>query len=291
MSDKPRVTDGYNYREYNAEELRTLSAVKRTDMIQNQRYTLEKGKGDSLTLAEQKVLLYVISQIKPTDTELKEQWFDIKQFCDICGINYSGGNYTMLRDTLEKLKSRVMWLNTEEIETSVSWVDKITFYKNSSRVKIRLDEDLKPYLLMLQRNYTKIPLLNIVRMKSKYGIALYELLQSYAFMGDIIDFNIDFLKQYLDCENYESITNFKNKVLSPALRDINTYSNIKCDYELKKEGRQYKKIIFFITDLSTSTARADIEERIRRGTNVMCEVDENQIQIQEILNRNRGETE
>lgn len=278
--------------QYTNADFREFAAVKHNELIQNQHYTLEKGKGESLTLLEQKVLLYVISQIKPTDTELHEQWFDIKTFCDICGFNTSGANYELLKETITKLKSRVMWLYTDEMETTVSWIDKATIYKRSGRIKIRLDEDLKPYLLMLQRNYTKIPLFNIIRMKSKYGIALYELLQSYSFMKRDIEFNIDYLKQYLDCENYENITNFKTKVLNPAMRDINTYSNIYCEYELIKCGRQYQKVIFHIKDLIKSSALADVEERIRRTYNVEKEINPNQIMIQDILQKQKeGETE
>ena len=283
------ITD--NSTQYTSADIREFAAVKHNELIQNQHYTLEKGKGESLTLLEQKVLLYIISQIKPTDTELKEQWFDIKTFCEICGFNTSGANYDLLKDTITKLKSRVMWLYTEEKETTVSWIDKATIYKHSGRIKIKLDDDLKPYLLMLQRNYTKIPLFNIIRMKSKYGIALYELLQSYSYMEKDIYFKIDDIKKYLDCENYENLTNFKTKVLIPALRDINTYTNIYCEYELVKSGRQYTTIIFHIKDLIKSSAVADVEERIRRTFNVEKEIDTNQIQIQEILNRNRGETE
>lgn len=292
MSDKPRIGGELDFLQYNDDDMRTFAAVKHNDLIQSQHYTLEKGKGESLTLMEQKVLLYVISQIKPTDTELKEQWFDIKQFCDICGFNTSGANYELLKETITKLKSRVMWLYTDETETTVSWIDKATIYKHSGRIKIRLDEDLKPYLLMLHRNYTKIPLFNIIRMKSKYGIALYELLQSYSFMGDTIEFNIDYLKKYLDCENYERPAAFQSRVLNPAMRDINTYSNIYCEYEMIKNGRQYEKIIFHMRDLEKSSALRDVEERIRRQNNVRCEVDENQIMIQEILQRQKkGETE
>ena len=138
------ITD--NSTQYTSADIREFAAVKHNELIQNQHYTLEKGKGESLTLLEQKVLLYIISQIKPTDTELKEQWFDIKTFCEICGFNTSGANYDLLKDTITKLKSRVMWLYTEEKETTVSWIDKATIYKHSGRIKIKLDDDLKPYL-------------------------------------------------------------------------------------------------------------------------------------------------
>ena len=272
------------YNDWKTDDMRHFVAVKHNDIIQKQKYTLQKGQGESLSLLEQKALLFIISQIRPNEEELKEQIFDIKQFCDICGINTSGANYDILKSTITKLKSRVMWLYTEEKETTVSWIDKATIYKRSGKIKIRLDDDLKPYLLMLQRNYTRIPIYNIIKMKSKYGIALYELLQSYSYsMYNSRKFSIEELKQYLDCTNYESFTNFKTRVLLPALKDINTYSNISCKMELVKNGKQYESVIFHTKDLENSSSVADVEEKIRRSYNIEQELPENQMIFEEFL--------
>lgn len=267
---------------YYLESKRDFVAVKHNDLIQKQKFTIQKNKGESLSILEQKALLYIISRIKPDDTELNEQVFDIKEFCSICGItaSNSGGTYRMLKDVIVKLKSRVMWLYTEEKETTVSWIDKATIYKHKGKITIKLDDDLKPYLLMLHRNYTKIPLFNIIRMKSKYGIQLYELLQSYIYQRGDKTFSIEFLKEYLDCTNYDSFANFKKRVLMPALDDINTYSNLLVDFKLIKNGRQYEKITFYMRDLQQSESFEDREEYIRRSANVQREFPENQYVIE-----------
>lgn len=267
---------------YRVEAKRDFIAVKHNDLIQQQKFKLHKNKGEGLTILEQKALLYIISRIKPDDTELNEQEFDIKEFCSICGISASnsGGTYKMLKDVIVKLKSRVMWLYTDESETTVSWIDKATIYRNKGKIKIKLDNDLKPYLLMLHRNYTKIPLFSIIRMKSKYGIQLYELLQSYIYQSGVKTFTVDFLKEYLDCTNYESFSNFKNRVLIPAINDINTYSNLIVEVKYIKNGRHYDKITFYMKDLLQSKSIEDREEYIRRSANVQREFPENQLVIE-----------
>jgi plasmid replication initiation protein len=263
---KPKIPEEFTTqsKEYQIAEQRRYYVVKHNDIIQQNKYRISKNNGNSLSLMEQKVLLYVISRIKPGDEELKEQIFDIQEFCQICGIQAGGNNYPYLKEIIGKLKGRVMWLVGEDYETTVSWIDKATIYKNSGKIKIRLDEDLKPYLLMLSRNYTQYPLHDIIKMKTKYGIMLYELLKSYAFIDSPIEFTLTELKESLDCLTYENFTNFKNKVLLPALKDINSYSELKVSVDYKKTGRTYTSVIFSISNLSESKSLEDIEERQRR---------------------------
>ena len=253
--------------EYKTSENREYLVVKHNAIIQRNKYQVAKNAGNSLSLLEQKVLLYVISRIKPNDTELKEQIFDIAEFCRVCGIQPGGENYPYLKEVIAKLKSRVMWLVAEDSETTVSWIDKATIYKKSGKVKIRLDEDLKPYLLMLSKNYTAFPLHNIIKMKTKYGVMLYELLKSVAFMGKYIEFSVEEIKEHLDCVSYDNFANFKKRVLLPALADVNTYTELKVEVEYKKTGRINTHLLFTISNLNESQLPEDIEEAHRRYYN------------------------
>lgn len=279
-----------NSPEYRISEARNYLVVKSNDLIQNAKFNTAQSFGKSLSLLEQKVLLYLISRIKPDDTELTEQIFDIGEFCKICGIS-DKDNYFLLKQTISKLKSRTMWIDTPETITTLSWISKATIYKRSGKIKIRLDEDLKPYLLRLSQNFTRYSLHNIVRMKSKYGIMLYELLKSYSFQGKAIEFPIDWLKENLDCMNYENFTNFKNKVILPAIKDINTYSELAVSIEYKKTGRSFTDIVFYIQNLEKSEALEDREEAARRFQQTENEI--LQMTLDEFLNPggNNGKTE
>lgn len=253
--------------EYKTSQSREYLVVKHNSIIQQNKFQVAKNAGNSLSLLEQKILLYVISRIKPEDEELKEQIFDIAEFCRVCGIKAGGENYPYLKEVIAKLKGRVMWLVAEDSETTVSWIDKATLYKRSGKIKIRLDEDLKPYLLMLSKNYTAFPLHNIIKMKTKYGIMLYELLKSVAFMGENIEFSVDEIKDHLDAAGYDNFANFRTRVLLPALKDINTYTELKVDVEYRKTGRVNTHLLFTVSNLNESTLPADIEEAHRRYYN------------------------
>ena len=285
---KPGVMMMTNSPEFQRSEARQFLVVKSNALIQNTKFTITRNLGNSLSLLEQKIILYIISRIKPDDEELKEQIFDTQEFCKICGIQAGGDNYNILREAIRKLKSRVMWIITDETDTTVSWIDKATIYKRSGKIKIRLDDDLKPYLLHLSKGFTQYSFHNVIRMKSKYGIALYELLKSYAYQGRAIEFPIDYLKENLDCVSYENFTNFRNKVLLPALQDINTYSELFVEVEYLKTGRTYTDIVFYIRNLENSKSLEDREEAARRFQKTETEL--SQITLDDYLNNPGGLT-
>ena len=134
-------------------------------------------------------------------------------------------------------------------ETTVSWLSKVTISKQSGIVKVKFDDDMKPYLLQLSKNFTSFEIIYTLAMKSQYSIRLYELLKSYQWMGKI-SFDIGNLKELLEAENYINFKDFRKKVLEIALREISTFSDIKITYELKKEGKKFTQITFFIDQKS-----------------------------------------
>ena len=70
-------------------EIRNRTVVKANDLIQRSRF--------NLSLQQQKIVLYLISQITPYDEEFKLYEFSITEFCKVCGIDdTSGKNYTDL---------------------------------------------------------------------------------------------------------------------------------------------------------------------------------------------------
>lgn len=266
---------------------RDYYVVQHNDLVQKQRFSLERNAGSSLTMLEEKVIAYLISQIKPGQEALQPITFDIKAFCEITGLAPGGEthNYTWIKGILNKLAGRVLWLydRKEETETTVRYIDKAKLFKRSGRVEIRLDQDLGPYLLNLAGNYFQFSYHNILAMKSKYGIQLYKLLKSYVYSYPRIKFSLDDLKEHLDAASYANFANFKKKVLGPALRDINTYSDLDVTAEYEKTGRAFTHVIFTMKSLEQPRTLEEKEEKQRRYINAEREINPDQLIIDEYL--------
>ena len=235
---------------------RSYNVVKHNDLIQKSRY--------SLTVPEQKMIVYLISKIQLHDTNLNMYEFKINEFCEICGIDEkSGGNYTMLKETVLNLSNKGFWVNVNGEFVSMRWIEKARISPKSGNIKIKLDDDLKPYLLELKEKFTSYSLYFILAMKSKYSIRMYELLKSYQNLNQC-EFEIERLKKMLDAETYDIFANFRMKVIDIAIREINTYSDIKVSYSLEKLGKMFNKIKFLIAPKHT----LDFDESMNTWKNI-----------------------
>lgn len=228
---------------------RENKVVKHNDLVQKSRF--------SLTLAEQKTINFLVSLIKPkkdaTDIQPLEYEFDIKQYCKICGIDYKQGeNYRMVRDTLKSLRDKsVMMTKPDGTETSVSWLNKFWSNKGKGWAKIRFDEDIAPYLFELLENTTRYQLLNVLPMKSKYSVRLYEICRSWAGLKSHT-YKIEELRKMLDIPDDElkRYPDFRRKVLEVAQREINEYTDLNVYFEPMSKGRKVEQIRIHITEKS-----------------------------------------
>lgn len=232
--------------DYLLEEERNQLVVKSNALIQKTRY--------SLNTQQQKIILYLISKIKPDDDELREYDFDLKEFCRVCGIEYNGKNYANIKESILQLHAKAFWIETEDIDTMVSWIEKAILYKKDTRLRIRLDDDLKPFLLHLREQFTAYELSYILVMRSKYSIRLYEYLKSFLSLATIT-ISVAELKELLECEKeYSRWDNFRMRVLDKAISEINAYTDLQITTEFVRLNRTIDKVIFNISKKDGNTA-------------------------------------
>lgn len=214
--------------------------VKSNALIQKTRF--------NLSTEEQKLILYTISKIKPTDDDLKEYHIDIKDVCAIFGITDNKNNIEYLKQSLKALRDKSFWIYFYEtnIESLCSWVNDVDIDHNEKTVRISLNKKLKPYLLHLKNNYTTYELGYALTFKSKYSIRLYELLKSYAYKGEFT-ITVEDLRVMLNAENlYPEFKEFKRRIIDTALKEINNNSDLYVEYIPIRKERSIHTLIFNI---------------------------------------------
>lgn len=267
------------------QQKRDYFIVISNEAIQNQIFDLGKNAGKSLSGTEDRVLSYLLMQIKPSWTKLEPIEFDIKTFCYVCGVSMKSTDnwYNHIKASIEKLASRVMWLKDPETgtESIYRYIYDAQMTKRSGKVRVILDKKLEPYLINLAKNYLQYSIHNTIVMKSVYGMRLYRILKSYAYNKKVLTFDIEDLKRRIDASAYKNFTNFKNKVINPALHDINTFSDLLVSVEYKKTGRTFSSVIFTIKDLSMSSIPEEKEEAWKRYQNAERALNPDQIILDE----------
>lgn len=213
------------------------TVVKSNKLIQQSRFRLN--------LQQQKIILYLVSQIDYSDDDFKMYTFDIVDFCRICGIDSVGGKqYQLLKDSLQQLRDKSLYIMLDdETEALVGWLDKVHLNKSRGTVQIRLDTELKPYLLHLRENFTRYELVYTLRMKHKVSPRLYEILKSYHY-NDLKpyekEFDIDELRSLLDAnkDTYKKFKYFNSFVLTPAIQEINDQTDLHVTATPLRTGRK-----------------------------------------------------
>lgn len=245
--------------------IRNKSVVKANELIQRSRF--------SLSLQQQKIILYLIAQIKETDEDFQFYDFDIREFCATCGLDFdSGNNYAEIKQQVQDIRDKSIWITTPDgSETTVSWIEKARINKGNGTIQIRLDNDMKPYLLQLKSNFTKYELVYTLYFRSKYTIRLYELVKSIHY-NELETYErtykIEELKKLLGAEIYTTYQHFREKVLEKAIAEINEHSDKIVTYTPLKNCRTYDRIKITVSSKS-------IEETLRIRTAIDREMNYN----------------
>ena len=248
-------------------EVRNRRVRKANELIQKGRF--------ALSLQQQKIILYLISQIQPKDEEFKIYEFDIAEFCKVCGIEVdSGRNYEMLREQIKLIADKSMWIRLADgTDSLLRWIEKPQIQEGSGKIRIRLDNDMKPFLLQLKERYTTYELIWTLYFRSKYTIRLYELIKSihyHELETYTKRYSLEEITELLDAKTYKTYQTLKTRVLIPATEEITKYSDKNISFSTIRKGKKVIGIEFIITTKDTleiAKIRSDIEKEM--GTSQM----------------------
>ena len=222
-------------------EARNELVVKHNDLLRKSRYTLSAN--------EQKIIIYLVSKINADDKELKEIEINILDFCKVIGIEINGDAYNRVKETIKSLADKSWWLTfTEKKETLFRWINEAEIEKGNGVIKLQLSNHLKPYLLELKQNFTKYELINVLSLRSKYSIRLYELLKSYLWQGGW-KVSVKEIRELLETEGkYKEFKDFRKRVLNPAIEEINGYTDLQIKMTTLKSGKTISHLHFKIDE-------------------------------------------
>ena len=199
-----------------------------------------------LTLDEMRLLALTIGTMNPkSDQQVFE--FSVSEFVNqFSDVNVDRA-YTQIKSAIERISER--WVKTEDERhvTKFRWVSSQTYFKKEGRFKIALTNEIMPYLTQLKGQFTQYQLNHISGFSSVYAIRLYELFTQYKRLGDRY-ISVEDLKKWLQLEDkYDRYNNLNQRVLTPALSEINEKSDLSVEYEPIKKGRKVTGIEFSIT--------------------------------------------
>ena len=236
-------------------------------LVRQSNELVQEGSYELRELQEQRILLYLISQIRPEDVEFREITLNKSEFCRIAGINSTGG--AMLADidhAIARLYDANLtfrgsrWIPKADGSGSkfMKWIT-APEKNNRGQYILQISPDMAPYLLELRRNYTTLELAWLLQFRGTYTIRTYAYLKSrhydkthpYSFKISVNEF-----REVLGASTYPKWRDLERRVLMPAFKEINTKSDMSAEYKPIYDKNK-------ITELFIKIGTKDTMERLR----------------------------
>lgn len=200
-----------------------------------------------LSLEEQKIILALASMVSPEDEEFKSYKFKISDFINLLGVK-DQSKYTQVPKLTKELMKKVFEIQEGNTLIQTAWLSGARYEKGTGVVELTFSAYLKPYMLKLNELFTKYRLVNILNMKSKYSIRIYEILKSNEFKEQkCLEIELAELRRLLKAENiYPRYYDFKIKILNVAKSELERVSDIAFDFEEIRHAREVKSVRFKI---------------------------------------------
>ena len=200
----------------------------------------------SMTLDEMRVLSLTLGVFDPTNPKRGFD-FTVAEFCKHFPEVNPDIAYVQVQKAIRKISSRWMTLqNDDRILHEVAFVTDRVYFKKEGRFYIEFHEKILPYIANLKARYTKYELVNIGAFTSTHTIRLYELCSQYKTVGTR-EIKLEDLKDWLQVsDKYDRYNNFNQRVLTPAIDEINAKSDLLVSVEPIKRGRSIVSLKFTI---------------------------------------------
>jgi plasmid replication initiation protein len=219
--------------------------------------------GYRLSLNEQRVVLACIAQVDSTKALLDTERFELsaKDFAILFSVSDKTA-YETLRDVADTLFNRYVVISNPFPDKpkaqylKTRWISSLVYYPEQGTISLRFAQDMLPYLSGLKRTFTRYKLEHIGKMTSIYAIRLYEFLAQWQSVGKR-EIELDWLKEQFEITTqYSNMNDFKKRVLTPAIKDINTHSNFNVTWEQRKTGRKVTHLIFTFAEKPPETEKS-----------------------------------
>ncbi|WP_218110668.1 replication initiation protein [Ostreibacterium oceani] len=200
-----------------------------------------------LTLNEQRLLLACISQVK-SDGAIGDRYvISVEQARDLFYDNKGKDKaFRDLKAASKKLWDRGIHMKSEsgQRELFTRWVSTVEFDNEEQTATLYFHDQIKPYIAQLKSNFTKYRLSHITQLTSVYAIRIYELIVSwYSQNQPYKEYKIDDFKELLQIgDKYSQFGEFKSRVITPALKQINAHTDFEFEISYRKVGRSFKYI-------------------------------------------------
>jgi plasmid replication initiation protein len=217
----------------------------------------------SLTLQEKRLILWLISKIRPEEEDFKKHELSVQEFMNLLELK-GNSNYKELQKVTLGLMKKVLVIKRPEERTltQVNWINYAHYEEGTGKIQLAFSDVMKPFLLHLKGQFTAIEVTDLMQFKSIHAIRIYELLKQYETIGERV-LSIEEIKQCCGIiGKLKQYIEFERCLLLIAQREIDAKSDISFEFERIKRGRKIVAIKFIINNNKSYELRNNPEKEI-----------------------------
>ena len=204
------------------------------------------------TACQLDLLFFLLSKLRREDKPNQEYQIHMSEVVAMTGREW---HYKQLKEATESMGSRMFEVENDQSYVQLWMFQKVEYVKGQGYLRIRLSEDIRPYLFELKNNFTSYQLFSALKISSKYAKRIYQLASQWKDIGETKTYDLDEFKLMLklkdpkgkEPDQFQRISDLKAKVLDIAVRQINENTELKIGYTLLKQGRSFHAVRFYVT--------------------------------------------
>ena len=261
----------------------------RPDLVVAKDNQLIQNFGFDLSVYEQRILLLCIAKMDSRN-EMSTRTFtlhvsDLRNELDL-NIN-SNSTYQLMDEAVTRLFQRFIYPDPNNRKVQLRWLTMKDYRSGPGEITISFAPEVMIYLSALKSRFTTYKLKYVTQFTCAYSFRFYELFSCWNGKGQQeLKLEVAGLKQMLDLgEKYADNHDFKKKVILPALKEINEFTNISVTFDQCKRGKIITHLVFYFALKNPEKkpfkiTRAIIEKHARPG--------ESYQQVYDRLSKNNG---
>ncbi|MCS4162541.1 hypothetical protein GGP94_002985 [Salinibacter ruber] len=193
------------------------------------------------TKMEHRVVAMLVAQLKKEDESFEMQRVHISDLMDMAQVS-SRDIYDRAEEVCRKLLNQKVHVRTStddgrRVYQGYNCLSTCRYVEGSGYIEAKFNDDMKPFLLQLKRQFTMYRLQNFMRLSSQHSMRMYELIKMREGLRHLC-LSVEELREVLCCEHtYDRFSDFKRYVLERARTEIADTCDIYFTYKVERDGR------------------------------------------------------
>ena len=223
----------------------------------------------NLKLSEIRIVQLAVVDARETGTGLSAEIplrIDAKRYAEVFNTTRQNG-YLMMKDAEDTLfNRRFSYVDDEGKLVKSRWLSQVRYLDDEGAIEVVFTPAVVQGITRIdgaEEFFTKYLLEQTAEMDSNYSVRLYELLVQWKQAKKTPVFELEKFRGQLGVEDdeYQTMSNFKKRVLNLAVEEINEKSDLNVSYTQKKKGRKIAGFSFTVYE--KPKAKTDVVNKER----------------------------